>query len=294
MACTSPLEAFRTPSGAISFDVRSGGSPLRLPCGQCIECRLARSREWAVRCVHESKLHEFNCFITLTYSDDNLPDNHNLNYRDFQLFMKRLRKQFHNVPIRFYMCGEYGETTGRPHYHACIFGIDFADKVPLKRTGSNNIIYRSAILDKLWPLGHASVGQLTFESAAYTSRYITKKLLGEAAKTGYTFVNSQTGEIFQRVPEFTKMSLKPGIGRGFYDKYRSDIFPHDRVVSRGTVTKPPRYYARIYKKTNPEDWDIISARRVASVKGKEGTPSRRAARAIVAKARLSLLKRSEV
>lgn len=288
MACTSPLSAFRKPDGGIVF----GPGPLRIACGQCMGCRLERSRQWAVRCLHESKMHERNCFITLTYSDANLPENHNLQYSDFQKFMKRLRKEFSDIPIRFYMCGEYGETTGRPHYHACLFGVDFDDKVPLQRTGSDHMIYRSAVLDKLWPLGHASVGQLTFESAAYTARYITKKLLGAAAKDGYNMVNVESGEIFKRVPEFTKMSLKPGIGRFFYEKYESEIFPHDRVVVRGAVSKPPRYYSKIYKRSNPEDWERIVEQRASLCVGKEGTPARRAAKNICIHAKLKRLVRS--
>ena len=221
MACTSPLTAHRSSNGQIVF----GSGPLRLACGQCMGCRLERSRQWAIRCVHESKFHVHNCFLTLTYDDVHIPDNHNLCYRDFQLFMKKLRRQFSGKLIRFYMCGEYGENTHRPHYHACIFGIDFDDKVPFHRSSSNSVLYRSDLLDKLWSMGHASIGELTFESAAYTSRYITKKLIGSDDKSGNNFVNIDTGEVFERVPEFTRMSLKPGIGRPFYDKFKDDMLP---------------------------------------------------------------------
>lgn len=292
MACFSPLKAYRTLQGGISFDAKGGGAPLLLSCGQCIGCRLERSRQWAVRCVHESKMHDFNCFCTLTYSDDFLPENQNLNYVDFQRFMKRLRKRFSGVPIRFYMCGEYGETTSRPHYHVLFFGLDFVDRVIARKCGSGFMVYSSDTLTKLWGKGDCYVGDLTFESAAYCARYVMKKVTGKAAESAYRMVNTDTGEIFQRVPEFTHMSLKPGIGANFYDKYVSDIFPHDRVVVRGAVSLPPRYYAKRYRRVDPDSWeDVMRKRGRFSVVG-EGTQERLRARRVCVEARLGRLVRS--
>ena len=131
MACYKPLRAWQCANGDVvfaelgRFDITR---QLDLPCGQCVGCRLERSRQWAMRCLHEAKMHDRNCFVTLTYNNDNVPADRSLNYRDFQLFMKRLRFHFRGVPIRFYMCGEYGEDFGRPHFHACLFGLDFPDK----------------------------------------------------------------------------------------------------------------------------------------------------------------------
>ena len=123
MSCFKPLEAWRTPQGDITFKPlysdRPSAGMFKLPCGQCIGCRLARSSMWATRCVHEAQLHKQNCFITLTYNDDNLPYPPT-SIRPLQLFMKRLRKRF-GAGIRFYACGEYGEKFGRPHYHACLW-----------------------------------------------------------------------------------------------------------------------------------------------------------------------------
>lgn len=292
--CTSPLLAFRLESGDISFSAPLGaGEQLNLPCGQCIECRLERSRQWAVRCVHESKMHEHNCFITLTYSPEHLPENSNLQYRDFQLFMKRLRK-FFKVPVRFYMCGEYGTEGGRPHYHACLFGVDFSDKKYYKRSGSGSMLYQSDVLSKLWGLGNCDIGELNFESAAYCSRYITTKVLGPSAKEHYRRVNLETGEIFDLVPEFTKMSLKPGIGTPYYLKWLSDIFPHDRVVIRGKIVKPPRYYALKYAKSHPDEWDDIQYRRFLSIKPEEQTETRLRGRAVYNVSKLSRLPRKEI
>ena len=105
-----------------------GVEVIKLPCGQCIGCRIDRTKQWAIRCIHESKLHNKNCFITLTFNDEHLDSAGSLQKRDFQLFMKRLRKRFPNDNIRYYHCGEYGEQLNRPHHHACLFNFDFPDK----------------------------------------------------------------------------------------------------------------------------------------------------------------------
>lgn len=198
MPCYKPLDAWRpdfsTGSKKLIFSYHparcAGPTPdLQVPCGQCVGCRLERSRQWAVRCVHESQLHKENCFITLTYASEHLPPDSSLHYRDFQLFMKRLRKKFTGKKIRFYMCGEYGENFGRPHFHACLFGHNF-DDLKLWKTQNNIPLYRSKILEELWPFGHSSVGSVTFESAAYVARYIMKKVTGEAAELHYTFCRS--------------------------------------------------------------------------------------------------------
>lgn len=194
MPCYHPLDAWRPdPSTGskkliFSYNAKHCHSPkpdLQVPCGQCVGCRLERSRQWAIRCVHEASLHQHNCFITLTYADEHLPPNNSLVYEHFQLFMKRLRKKY-GEGIRFYMCGEYGENFGRPHFHACLFGHNFPD-LKLWKTVNKQKLYRSAELETLWPFGHSSVGTVTFESAAYVARYILKKVSGEAAERHYTF-----------------------------------------------------------------------------------------------------------
>ena len=168
--------------------------PEKLPCGQCVGCRLERSRQWAIRCMHEAQMHEDNCFITLTFNPESLDDRSNpwsLDVRDFQLFMKRLRKKY-GAGIRFYHCGEYGELNKRPHYHACIFGFDFPDKRLWKVTNSGHRLYISESLDELWPFGFCTIGNVTFESAAYVARYIMKKVNGDAAADHYEWIDEDT------------------------------------------------------------------------------------------------------
>ena len=154
-------------------------------CGQCAECRLKRSREWAVRCMHEASLHRENCFLTLTYRDDFRAIS--LRYKDFQGFLKRLRSRYPNKKILFFACGEYGETNPvtkvvdggkyRAHFHALLFGFNFPDRVPCRLLGGADM-YNSAILDATWGFGNCKIGDVTFESAAYVARYAMKKVTG--------------------------------------------------------------------------------------------------------------------
>ena len=162
MPCFHPMPAVRLSDGSVTFTSRSkvDGNDFELPCGQCAGCRLERSRQWAVRCVHESQMHERNCFITLTYPDEFLPPHGGLIYRDFQLFMKRLRKRI-GYPVRFFMCGEYGELDQRPHFHAILFGCDFDDRKYFSKTGSGYKLYTSDLLIQLWGMGHCPVGNVS-------------------------------------------------------------------------------------------------------------------------------------
>jgi hypothetical protein len=267
MPCYHPIDAFRTPGGEIKFSKQheyAWVEKLRLSCGQCVGCRLERSRQWATRCIHEASLYEKNCFITLTYDDEHLPGTNGvgtLHYPDFQKFLKRLRKRFPRATIRYYMAGEYGTTFGRPHFHACIFGFDFDDKVLWKRTSANSMLYRSKILESLWPFGYSSIGDVTFESAAYVARYIMKKVTGDDSEKHYQYCDLSTGELIQLEPEFNRMSLKPGIGAGWLEKYAADVYPHDYVEVRGHKCTPPSYYDKLIQKNDAYKWYEILDRR---------------------------------
>ena len=267
---------------------------LQLPCGQCVGCRLERSRQWAIRCMHEAQLHEHNCFITLTYNDDNLPSDKSLHYEHFQKFLKRFRKAISPSKIRFYMAGEYGENFGRPHFHACIFGYDFPDKKLLKRTSSGSNLYRSKILEDLWTFGYSSIGDVNFESAAYVARYIMKKQTGKDASSYYERVDNETGEIIDMKPEFNKMSLKPGIGADWYKRFKTDVYPNDYVILRGKKVKPPKFYDKLHAKGNPYEWDEIQYVRESNAKlhFEDNTPERLLVKETVTKAKLRKLKRT--
>lgn len=265
---------------------------LELPCGQCVGCRLERSRQWAIRCIHEAQLHKSNCFVTLTYDPDHFPPNGALVYRDFQLFMKRLRRRFRDSRVRFFMCGEYGDTLMRPHFHACLFGFDFPDKYVWRGEGEETL-YRSPALEELWPFGFSTVGSVTFKSAQYVARYVMKKITGKSSRLHYGVVDPETGELHERSPEFTHMSLKPGIGSGWYDRFRSDVYPDGKVVVNGRQVRSPKFYDRRLKRDDPAAFEDLQIMRdeVARDHLSDNTSERLSVKERVACARLQFLKR---
>jgi len=304
MACYHPLTAYlsghqtNNKTGKsfrrVSFkETDEHDRQVSLPCGQCIGCRLERSRQWATRCMHEAQLHQNNCFITLTYDNENLPENGSLVKEDFQKFIKRFRKSIAPAKLRYYMAGEYGTNFGRPHFHACIFGYDFHDKKLHQRTASGSLIYTSQDLAKLWPFGYSSIGDVTFESAAYVARYIMQKQTGKVDENHYTFCDLKTGELVKLKPEYNKMSLKPGIGAKWYEKYKNDIYPHDFVEVRGKKIKPPKFYDKLFAKENPYEYDQIlyNREKQAKLHPEEHSYERLLVKETVTKAKLQKLKR---
>ncbi len=262
MACFSPIKGYRAPGGQVVFNPKMGwiDLPVVVSCGQCKGCRLERSRQWAVRIMHEAQMHEQNCFLTLTYDDEHLPEGQSLEVRDFQLFMKKLRKKM--GPVRFYHCGEYGDQYGRPHYHACLFGVDFSEDRVVESEVRGNKNYSSPRLDELWPGGHAVLGTLTFESAAYVARYIMKKQTGERAEEHYRWIDGE-GNVWDRKPEYTTMSRRPGIGKEWLHKYGSDVYPSDFVVVNGKRARPPKFYDSQFELEDPLGMERIKSRRKA-------------------------------
>lgn len=235
----------------ISYDKNTGEffEPFRIPCGKCIGCRLDYSRTWADRCVMESLLYpeDYNCWITLTYSDENLPQGQEvmptLFPRDVQLFLKRLRikyeRSFEHSNIRFYLCGEYGDTTKRPHYHIILFNCPIFDKYEIGHTKEGYPLYNSEVIDECWNKGHAVIANFTWQTAAYTARYVTKKLKGPMSSTYYEKLGIE--------PEFVRMSRKPGIASGYYEQFKDKIYSLDEIVlpavaGKSHVVKPPRFF----------------------------------------------------
>jgi len=246
-----------------------------------------------VRIMHEAQFHGPSSFVTLTYAEENLPAYQSLRYADFQLFMKRLRERL--GPTRFFMCGEYGDDGGRPHYHAGLFGRAFLeDRKRWRRSKSGHWLYRSALLESLWGLGSSEIGDLTPQSAAYMARYSFKKVTGRPAEDHYRVVDEDTGEVGRREPEFCRMSLRPGIGAEWYKKFGSYVAEHDRVVVKGVPAKPPRYYDVLLERLDPDRLEELKeARAKAAALGvADQCDERLAVREIVAKAKLSKLKRS--
>lgn len=201
---------------------------------------MEKSRQWAIRCIHEAQMNEANSFITLTYSDEHLPKNESLNVEHWQKFVRSLRKKAGK--FRYFHCGEYGDENMRPHYHACMFGIDFFGDRSLWKNNNGMKLYRSELLEETWGKGFCSIGELTYESAAYVSRYVMKKITGDQAEYAYRGVDPETLKEFDVKPEYATMSRKPGIGAGWLEKFKSDVYPFDEVVLEGRRFRPPRFY----------------------------------------------------
>lgn len=245
---------------------------------------------------------EYNCFITLTFSDENLPADGSLNKQDFRNFMKRLRKAHRGKqaigfgnrrrsPIRYFHCGEYGTQLGRPHHHACIFNFDFEDKyLWSERDGVK--LYRSPELERLWPFGFCTIGTVTFESAAYVARYVCKKIAGDPASEHYVRVDEQTGEIYYLEPEYGSMSRRPGIGYEWYKKFKTDCYPKDFITHNGVKQQIPKYYDKKFEDDDAEAMKKLKMIRRIKRNIEENTLMRLSVKERVKKAQTKLLKRS--
>lgn len=251
-------------------------------------CKLEKARQWSVRMMHEKKFHEHNSFITLTYSDEAVPDDYGLNLRHLQLFMKRLRRSL-TSKIRFYACGEYGDLNGRPHYHAIIFGWDPPNQVFHSMSDRGDKQFTSAELSRHWDHGISTTGQVTSKSCRYVAAYVTKKI-----KTGddygqerYWRVNQLTGELHQVRPEFSVMSRRPGIGQAYVDKYKSDFFPSGFIVVDGVKQAIPQFYRSKLTEEEQRRLKLTAKKEPRS----EKTMERRLARAAVRDARIRKLQR---
>lgn len=271
MPCYHPMlmypAATRSPKGKrpLTFNPTKGFSdkPVKIPCGECDGCKLEKSRQWAVRCMHEAQMHEQNCFLTLTYNNENLPSDGSLSktilqkfFKDLRNYLEKERLEFSKIfkrevkptEIKYYACGEYGEKFSRPHYHACLFGYDFPDKVVVyagdhseyknKIRVNEHQLCRSEILEKLWPYGFSSIGELNMQTAGYVARYVTKKQKCEQSSSYYN----------GRLPEFAIMSRRPGIGASWFEKYKTDVYPKDFFTVNGNKMRPPRYYDNLLEK----------------------------------------------
>lgn len=303
MPCYHPLHGWRsrerTVNGkrGVTFKRENGfeDMPISVPCGRCIGCRLEYSRQWATRIMHEASLYDENSFTTFTYRDDALPFHWTLVKKHMQDFWKRLRWSVNDKRIRYYCAGEYADD-GRPHYHACIFNHFPSDAV-LYNVENGYRVYESDALDELWGHGKTMTGSLTFESAAYVARYVTKKVTGKKAEevnelTGLKYYERLTddGEIVELVPEYADMSLKPGIGYDWQREYKAETLRDDYVIVNGRRAIPPRYYLNQY--TEEEKARVLRKRaKAAEAKSDEATMARLKVRETVKRAQIRSLKR---
>lgn len=259
MPCYSPQPVYLTPTGwrfaprrqKVFSDVRQK----YVSCQQCIGCRLERSRQWAVRSVHEAQYHEENYFLTLTFDDKNLPKDLSLNTRTLQNFWKKVRKASLDK-FKYYAAGEYGEQYARPHYHASTFGLNLPDLYPSFKSSTGYQMYGSPLLEKAWGNGNVYVAPLTFETAAYTARYICKKILGKNAEEHYKKLGL--------TPE--RAWISKGLGKQWHEDYAHETYRDNYIISRGVPSVPPRTYNRWLKASDP---DLHSRYEIATKKSYE-------------------------
>lgn len=194
-----------------------------LPCGECLNCRLNHSKEWAVRCVLESLSYDDNFFVTLTYDDAHLPKDGRLHREHIQEFFKKLR--YYVGSFRYFGCGEYGSKTKRPHYHLILFGCHLTDLCSCGRG-----LYQSDIITKCWSHGFNYVGFVTYQSCNYVAMYTTKKIFGDQSD------------------EFLMASNRPGIGATWCQEHLDKVLQYDAVFGdfgNGKAARLPRYFEKI-------------------------------------------------
>ena len=253
---------------------------IQIPCGKCIGCRLAYSREWANRCLLEAKQYQHNQFITLTYATENLSFSKEkqldketgeifsmptLVPEELTKFMKDLRRyykyHYNHEGIRFYACGEYGGLNHRPHFHLIVFNLPIEDKEYLFTTNAKNQVYTSETVSRIWGKGLCSIGDVTWDSAAYVARYVMKKLKGPA-KEAYKKLGI--------VPEFVRMSRREGIAKSYYEQNKEEIYKYDEIILRKKdkteTVKPCSYYDKMFDIENHELMEKIKARRAEIAK----------------------------
>lgn len=236
-----------------------------LPCGQCIECRLNYSRQWASRIVCESAFSCGSLFVTLTYDDEHIhlgsKGNFTLDYSDFHKFIKDLRRYcFYHYGIkgiRYFAAGEYGDKSLRPHYHLCLFNLpsQVMDDLEFYSTNFNgDSLFNSPLLSRIWSKGFVVCGELNFKSAAYVGRYVLKKVKGPKSEVYYSALGI--------VPERSFISNRPGLGKNFYEKFKDEIYINDEIfLPRVGKVNPSSYFDKLYGFDNPETMEIIKARR---------------------------------
>ena len=237
--------------GRVSYD-----DYIEVPCGYCIGCRLDHSREWAIRCMAEATMWNENYFITLTYDNDHIPKDNSIHKRDLQLFLKRLRKEIDDPgTCRYFACGEYGETTFRPHYHLILFNCPIGKYNERFGTAGTTPTFINPIIGKCWPYGQHLIGTVTDQSAGYVARYNMKSVK-------YSKYEASDWQKLGIERPFLIMSRRPGIGYEFFRK-NTDMFESDQMIvstiDGGIKSKIPRYFEKLYE--DEEHLKLLKIRR---------------------------------
>lgn len=313
MACHFPIKGWlsrhKTESGKRPFttvrDQALVDQPMEVPCGQCIGCRIGKAQDWATRLEAERYFHESSRFLTLTYDDRHMPEGCTLVPLDAKRFIERLRYWSYGhtgLPIRYFTGAEYGDSPmvpgsgfelGRPHYHIIGYSLAFPDEKAAEKSRTGEDQFSSEILDKLWGKGRCRVGMVTRESCGYVAGYAVKKMNGDRAESHYRQLDLRTGVVYPVHPEFVRCSNRPGIGRGFVEKFETDVYPADHVVQAGKVRHVPRYFDKVLEAVKPELLESVKEqrRKVAEARSDDNTPERRLVKAEVAFLKSRMFKR---
>jgi len=296
MQCTSPKYAWPDESGRYVFHQdsrRELGAEVVVPCNQCIACRLRHAQTWTSRCEAELRQHSASCFTTLTYRPELRPLTRDAWRRDGRLYLMRMQEHF-GPGQRYFGVLERGDMGGAPHFHFIEFGHDYreVDGEPIGKS-KGHVIYRSALLERLWPHGHVLIGAVTPESIGYVARYTTKKLSGASARgvviDGQRFWSDKDGVLSPLPQAEVFCSRRPAIGSYFADTFGSDLIGGLRGHG-GKRLPTPRSWLRRIKANDPALFEQIQSAAQLSIKRNlaEESPERCAVRAEVLEARLSL------
>jgi len=229
--CLFPVRAEKQEFGRPKLDPEGS---IQLPCGKCYECISKRAVDWATRCRHEISLHNENCFLTLTYDDENLPS-FLIVKKEFQKFIKKLRKKTKSK-LRYIVSHEYGGKTGRPHHHAIIFGYNPDNQIYNREAPSGEPLFVSKDIDKLWTHGYHSIGTANEKTAYYIASYSLKS-------SKHHITNPTNGEIIT-VQDSMDASKRPAIGALFFRKNYQQLLD--------TKAQLPRYYKKLLERHHPD------------------------------------------
>ena len=297
MSCDYPRTAYPI-EGGIAFEKPRGhsGATIKIPCKMCTGCRLDHRTDWSTRMMCESQMHDQKHFVTLTYNEENLPDDGSLHQEDMQNFFKRLRFEIRPTKIRYVYSAEYGDEFSRPHFHAIIYGLEIPDLIVNGINERGEKLHSSEFLDRIWKHGYTSTGAVTSQSCGYVAGYMLKDSQGDYDKRNpYLIIDPITGEMEERNRPFARYSSRPGIGKAWLEKWPDSV--QDDCVRQidGSIRPLPQYFFDSLEKIKPELYAKLKSKREASLNDPHvlwnNTPSRLKTRAICRDAKMNHSKR---